>query len=139
MDLRHGAEYEDFRLEVREFLTANWPPAGSEDRFPTKDQIAEFRDGATERGYLRRGIPKKYGGSEQPADDEQDDSLLQQMLKDAAAQARGDSPRKKLAPDPLSALLASLAVACGTKSRPFLAAQAKRPSGPKRRRCYSGW
>jgi alkylation response protein AidB-like acyl-CoA dehydrogenase len=69
MDLSHGAEYEDFRLEVREFLTASWPPEGCEDRLPTREEIALFRDLATDRGYLRRGIPRKYGGSEQPADD----------------------------------------------------------------------
>ena len=57
MDLRHGVEYEDYRLEVREFLTANWPPAGGADRLPSKDQIVEFRDLATGRGYLRRGTP----------------------------------------------------------------------------------
>ncbi len=41
MDLSHGAEYEDFRLEVREFLTASWPPEGCEDRLPTREEIRQ--------------------------------------------------------------------------------------------------
>jgi alkylation response protein AidB-like acyl-CoA dehydrogenase len=69
MDLSYGKEYEDFRREVRDFLGSNWPPGGDADRFPTKEETATFRDLATERGYLRRSIPKQYGGSDQPPDE----------------------------------------------------------------------
>jgi alkylation response protein AidB-like acyl-CoA dehydrogenase len=68
MDLSYGKEYEDFRTEVRSFVEANRPPKG-EKGFPSQEKIAAFRDLATEKGYLRRAIPKKYGGSEQPADE----------------------------------------------------------------------
>jgi type VI secretion system protein ImpC len=43
-----------------------------------------------------------------PADDAQEDSLLRQMLEDAAAQAGMRSPPKRRASDPLSSLLDSL-------------------------------
>ncbi len=67
MDLSYGPEYETFRAEVADFLARNWPPreGDGEDR---DAQVTEFRRRATERGYVYRGIPKKYGGSEQPAD-----------------------------------------------------------------------
>jgi len=84
MDLSHGREYEDFRREVREFLSSNWPPDGCSDRTPSKDEMAEFRDLATGRGYLRRGIPKQYGGSEQPADDVRGSILREEFWKAGA-------------------------------------------------------
>lgn len=65
MDLSYGPEYEAFRAEVASFLADSWPPREGPDR---DGQIAAFRQKATARGYLYRGIPKKYGGSEQPAD-----------------------------------------------------------------------
>ena len=65
MDLSYGPQYEAFRAEVTAFLAASWPPREGADR---DAQITEFRRLATERGYLYRGIPKQYGGSEQPAD-----------------------------------------------------------------------
>ncbi len=69
MDLSYGKEYEEFREEVRDFLGANWPPGGDKDRYPTKEETCQFRDDATAKGYLRRSIPKQYGGSEQPPDE----------------------------------------------------------------------
>jgi alkylation response protein AidB-like acyl-CoA dehydrogenase len=65
MDLSYGKQYEDFRTEVAAFLAGNWPPPDVEGR---DAQMTEFRKRATERGYLYRGIPRRYGGSEQPAD-----------------------------------------------------------------------
>ena len=65
MDLEYGKEYEDFRSEVRAFLAASWPPKDDGDRAAG---IRAFRLAAIERGYLARGIPRKYGGSEQAAD-----------------------------------------------------------------------
>jgi alkylation response protein AidB-like acyl-CoA dehydrogenase len=69
MDLSYGEEYEVFRAELREWLAANWPPTGEEAELPRAEGAARFRDRATARGYLRRGIPRRYGGSEQPADE----------------------------------------------------------------------
>jgi len=65
MDLEYGKEYEEFRAEVRGFLAHHWPPEDGGDR---QRQRQDFRKAAIERGYLARGIPRKYGGSEQPAD-----------------------------------------------------------------------
>jgi alkylation response protein AidB-like acyl-CoA dehydrogenase len=68
MDLSYGEEYETYRAEVRAFLAANWPPRGDLAKLPKKEAAARFRDLATERGYLRRSVPRSYGGSEQPPD-----------------------------------------------------------------------
>ena len=65
MDLSYGKEYEDFRQELRSFLTAHWPPKEKGDRAA---QARAFRALAVEQGYLLRWIPRQYGGSEQPAD-----------------------------------------------------------------------
>jgi type VI secretion system protein ImpC len=46
--------------------------------------------------------------ADEPEGDEQEGSLLQQMLEDASAQARRAPPPKKAAADPLSSLLESL-------------------------------
>jgi len=68
MDLSYGPEYESFRSEVRAFLEASWPPRGEAAKLSKREAAARFRDLATERGYLRRSIPRRYGGSEQPPD-----------------------------------------------------------------------
>ena len=65
MDLRYTPEQEAFRAEVGAFLSANW------DRGTMKSDaaaIGAFRRAATEKGYLYRGIPRAFGGSEQPSD-----------------------------------------------------------------------
>jgi len=64
MDLTLSSEYQAFRSEVRDFLAAHWDPKRARDA----DFVDQFRVAATERGYLYRAIPKRYGGSEQPAD-----------------------------------------------------------------------
>ncbi|MEP6867990.1 MAG: acyl-CoA dehydrogenase family protein [Novosphingobium sp.] len=68
MDLSYGAEAEEFRLDIRAFLTDAWAPATALRGAELKAYIAEFRLKATKRGYLHRAIPKQYGGSEQPVD-----------------------------------------------------------------------
>ena len=65
MDLRYTPEQEAFRADVGAFLSANW------DRATMKSDaaaIGAFRRAATEKGYLYRGIPRAFGGSEQPSD-----------------------------------------------------------------------
>src|SRR5574338_778856 len=79
MDLRHSAEHETFRAEVRAFLRAAWPPAGEEARLPEERQHALFRERAVAQGYLYRDIPRAYGGSEQPADAIRDAILLEEF------------------------------------------------------------
>ncbi|MEE9280921.1 MAG: acyl-CoA dehydrogenase family protein, partial [Myxococcota bacterium] len=59
---------EAFREEVRSFIRDGWPLTGDEAGLPLPEQEALFRERATERGYLNRGIPRKYGGSEQEPD-----------------------------------------------------------------------
>ena len=68
MDLSYGPEYEDFRAQVRAFLEQSWPPKGEQAKGSREESAARFRAAATERGYLNRSIPKRYGGSEQPPD-----------------------------------------------------------------------
>ena len=68
MDLTYGEEYEKFRTEVRSFLKGNWPPKGEDAKLPARERAIEFRKKGIEAGYLARGYPRKYGGSEQPAD-----------------------------------------------------------------------
>ena len=68
MDLRFTEEYEDFRAEVRAFLAEHWPPKGDDAKLERVEGQARFRKRAIDAGYLARGIPRKYGGSEQEPD-----------------------------------------------------------------------
>ena len=82
MDLSFGAENEAFRETVRAFLRETWTPAGVE-RAEMSAYVRAFRRKATEAGYLYRGIPKQYGGSEQAPD-----VLKAQVIRDEFARAR---------------------------------------------------
>ena len=84
MDLRLGSEYEAFRAEVADFLTANWPPRSADD---PKKAAAEFRTLATRHGYLYRSVPVQYGGSEQAPD-----PLRARIIREAFAKAK--APRE---------------------------------------------
>jgi alkylation response protein AidB-like acyl-CoA dehydrogenase len=64
MNLTFSEEYREFRDEVSKFLADSWNSA----RAGEPDYVDDFRLKATARGYLYRAIPKRYGGSEQPAD-----------------------------------------------------------------------
>jgi alkylation response protein AidB-like acyl-CoA dehydrogenase len=68
MDLSYGTEAESFRKEVRGFLKEVWVPGAELPRDQFKAFIKDFRIKATDKGYLYRSIPKRYGGSEQPTD-----------------------------------------------------------------------
>jgi alkylation response protein AidB-like acyl-CoA dehydrogenase len=68
MDLSYGSAMEEFRVEVRGFLEANWPPSKGDADASRVDETQRFRESAIAQGYLCRNIPKQYGGSEQPAD-----------------------------------------------------------------------
>jgi len=68
MDLRFSEDYEAFRRELREWLAAHWPPRGAEAELPPAEQAARFRERATRAGYMARGVPRRYGGAEQPPD-----------------------------------------------------------------------
>ena len=67
MDLSYGAEAEAFRAEVRAFLKAEWQP-GERRKDELKAYLTAFRGAAIDAGYLYRGVPRRYGGSQQTAD-----------------------------------------------------------------------
>jgi alkylation response protein AidB-like acyl-CoA dehydrogenase len=83
MDLSYGERYEALRAEVRAFLAASWPPGGADASLPRREQVFAFRRRAIEAGYLARAIPKRYGGSEQPAD-----PLAAQVIREEFARHR---------------------------------------------------
>jgi len=89
MDLRYSAEHETFRAEVRTFLRGAWPLRGAEAELPAERQHALFRERAVARGYLYREVPKRFGGSEQPADAIRDAILLEEF---AASGVPGSLP-----------------------------------------------
>jgi alkylation response protein AidB-like acyl-CoA dehydrogenase len=69
MDLSLNPEYEGFRAEVRNFIAREWKaPAKGADRETRVKAEREFRLKAIAAGYMYRGVPKKYGGSEQAPD-----------------------------------------------------------------------
>jgi alkylation response protein AidB-like acyl-CoA dehydrogenase len=82
MDLEYGARYEELRAEVRAFLASHWPPRPAAGRSRQED-VRGFRERAVERGYLLRGIPRRYGGSEQPPDE-----LAAIVIREEFARAR---------------------------------------------------
>jgi len=63
LDVTFSLEYEQFRQEVRTFIAEHWSSKDAQDR-----DAAAFRRRGIERGYLYRGIPRQFGGSEQPRD-----------------------------------------------------------------------
>ena len=81
MNLSFTPEYESFRTEVRQFLIEQWTdddraanPAGMDEMSSagavvrTDPRATAFRKLAIARGYMYRGIPRQYGGGEQPPD-----------------------------------------------------------------------
>jgi len=86
MDLRYSAEYEKFRDEVEAFLGDNWPPKDGSSR--SQERMIAFRQKAIDAGYLARGIPEQYGGSEQEAD-----VLKAAIIREAFTRARAPLDR----------------------------------------------
>jgi len=82
MDLSFGPENEAFRATVRAFLREHWRPTGLE-KSELGAYVRAFRAKATEAGYLYRGIPRRYGGSEQAPD-----VLKAQVIRDEFARTR---------------------------------------------------
>ncbi len=80
MDLSYSEEHQRFRVEVRAFLKANWPRR--EDK-PTSEEVKAFRAQAIAAGYLYRGIPREFGGSEQAPD-----VLKGQIVREEFARAK---------------------------------------------------
>jgi alkylation response protein AidB-like acyl-CoA dehydrogenase len=105
LDLAFGPEYDAFRQEVTAFLAENWPPAGGGE---SKAAAVAFRRLATEKGYLYRGFPRKYGGSEQPAD-----PLRARIIREEFGKAK--APREFNGPG--VNLAAPTLLACGTEAQ----------------------
>ena len=96
MDLRYSAEYEAFRREVRAFLAESWPLRGAEADLPRAQQASLFRERSIARGYLARGIPRRYGGSEQPPD-----VLRASLIAEEFARARAPQETRGIGPSML--------------------------------------
>ena len=82
MDLSFGPENEAFRETVQAFLASDWRPAGKRGA-DLAEYVKDFRRRATDAGYLYRGVPRQYGGSEQAAD-----VLKAQVIRDEFGRAR---------------------------------------------------
>lgn len=83
MNLGFGPEHEAFRDELRDFLTHTWD--SSKEHEP--GYVDAFREAAIARGYLYRGIPKKYGGSQQSPDVLKAQIIAEELI---AARAPGE-------------------------------------------------
>lgn len=68
MDLNFDASYQQFQAEVEAFLAQHWPPPKGASRDERAAATSQLRLAATERGYLYRNVPRRYGGSEQAPD-----------------------------------------------------------------------
>lgn len=83
MDLSYGEDAEGYRVKVRDFLAKHWPPKADLRGPELKRFIRDFRQKATDAGFLYRAIPNQYGGSEQPVD-----VIKAQVIREEFASAR---------------------------------------------------
>lgn len=83
MDLELGTHHVTLRDQVGLFLDEHWP-AERRDRHVPDDEIRLFRSLAIEHGYLYRGVPVAYGGSERPIDPIADD-VIERAFTEARA------------------------------------------------------
>ncbi|HIL01214.1 MAG TPA: acyl-CoA dehydrogenase [Myxococcales bacterium] len=86
MDLEYTAEYQEYREEVRRFLSG-WPLAGAEAGLPKEEAEALFRQRGIKAGFVCRNVPVEYGGAGQLPD-----ALKDAIVRDEfyAAGAPGD-------------------------------------------------
>lgn len=69
MDLQFSKEHEQFREEVKAFLAENpWQTSPDISAADLRAKQIEFRRKSIDQGLLARGVPRAYGGSEQPPD-----------------------------------------------------------------------
>jgi len=80
MDLRYTAEQTAYKERVRSFLKEHWEPVGDKRDLSA---VARLRKLATEEGFLYRGVPRRYGGSEQAPD-----VIRAQIIREEFAAAR---------------------------------------------------
>jgi alkylation response protein AidB-like acyl-CoA dehydrogenase len=86
MELTFGEEYESYRDEIRSFLADQWP---AERRGRSREDHIAFRKLATERGYLNRAFPRRFGGSEQPSDPAKAQIISEEFGRARAPQESG--------------------------------------------------
>ncbi len=68
MDLRHDAETEALREELRAWCKEHWPLEGDDAALPEAEQRQLIRRRGRDAGWLFRTVPKEYGGSGVPTD-----------------------------------------------------------------------
>jgi alkylation response protein AidB-like acyl-CoA dehydrogenase len=107
VNLEYGERYARLRAELREFLKG-WPPTEEEVGLPRAAQEARFRQRGVERGYVYRDFPRRYGGSEQPAD-----ALADAIIREEYR--RAGAPGDILLQGPM--LLAPTLLACGSEEQ----------------------
>jgi len=86
MEVGFGSAYDAFREEVRDFISAHWPPADGDVKSPANERA--FVIAAIERGYMHRSIPKAYGGSEQPSDIVKAEIIREELTRARALSGR---------------------------------------------------
>lgn len=87
MDLTVQSEHLAFKQEVEAFLSEAWRPPKKAAAAARKAYTAAFRAEATQRGYLYRSFPRRFGGSEQAPD-----VIKAEIIRSAFAEAR--APRE---------------------------------------------
>ncbi len=87
MRLGYEPRYEALRSELRSFLAESWPPPGANAGPVSSQQEIAFRRQGIARAFVCRRFPRRYGGSEQPAD-VRAEAILQQEY------ARAGAPRE---------------------------------------------
>jgi alkylation response protein AidB-like acyl-CoA dehydrogenase len=106
MDLALNPEYEAYRADVKAFLAREWKGAKGLDKAARAQAERDFRAKAVGAGYLYRGIPKQYGGSEQ-APDPVKATIIREEFRGARApmEVAGNGP----------AMLVPTLLECGTE------------------------
>jgi alkylation response protein AidB-like acyl-CoA dehydrogenase len=100
MNLSYDEEHQAFEAELSRFLQQHWSGVDSQRR-----EVAAFRKLATAAGYLYRGIPRRFGGSEQPAH-----AVKARIIEEQFARAR--APRE--VPGNGMMMLVPVLLECGT-------------------------
>jgi alkylation response protein AidB-like acyl-CoA dehydrogenase len=80
VNLNFSREYEEFRQELREFLTG-WPISGDEAKLPREEREQLFRARGIEAGFVYRNIPSEYGGGGSEPDVLKDAIITEEYLK----------------------------------------------------------
>ena len=83
MDLNFGTHHQRFLEEVEAFLAERWPLPKGSSREERAAAVATLRLEATERGYIYRNVPRRFGGSEQ-----QPDVIKAEIIRRCFAKAR---------------------------------------------------